>query len=97
MGPRRRRRGSPRVCRVPRAGGQAPGAPGTLAAPPARGGAEAWREGDIGLRCGPAIAAARRHRTEASMARDEEMLVAQAAELGSRTSPGGLVLLEAAG
>ena len=44
--------------------------------------AEAWREGDIGLDQARAIASARRHRTEASMARDEEMLVAQAAELG---------------
>ncbi len=44
--------------------------------------AEAWREGDIGVDQARAIASARRHRTEASMARDEAMLVSQAAELG---------------
>ena len=44
--------------------------------------AEAWREGAIGTDAARAIASARRHRTEASMARDEEMLVAQAAEMG---------------
>ena len=44
--------------------------------------AQAWREGDIGPDAARAIASARRHRTEASMARDEEMLVAQATELG---------------
>jgi hypothetical protein len=44
--------------------------------------AEAWREGDIGEDAAKAIASARRHRTEASMARDEELLVAQAKELG---------------
>jgi hypothetical protein len=44
--------------------------------------AAAWREGDIGLDAARAIASARRHRTEASMARDEAMLVAQASELG---------------
>ena len=44
--------------------------------------AEAWREGRIGADQARAIAAARRHRTEASMARDEEMLVAQASEMG---------------
>jgi hypothetical protein len=44
--------------------------------------AEAWRDGAIGLDQAGAIASARRHRTESSMARDEEMLVAQAAELG---------------
>jgi len=44
--------------------------------------AQAWRDGDIGLDQAQAIASARRHRTEASMARDESMLVAQAAELG---------------
>jgi hypothetical protein len=37
--------------------------------------AEAWREGAIGEDAARAIASARRHRTEASMARDEEMLV----------------------
>jgi hypothetical protein len=42
----------------------------------------AWREGSIGIDQASAIAAARRHRTEASMARDEEMLVAQACDLG---------------
>ncbi len=44
--------------------------------------AEAWREGRIGADQARAIASARRHRTEASMARDEEMLVSQAAEMG---------------
>ena len=44
--------------------------------------AEAWREGRIGADQARAIASARRHRTEASMARDEEMLVAQAATMG---------------
>ena len=68
-------------CRVPRAGGQAPGASGPDAAPPARL-AEAWRAGAIGEDQARAIASARRHRTEASMARDEAMLVAQATEMG---------------
>jgi hypothetical protein len=44
--------------------------------------AGAWREGSIGPDAAQAIAAARRHRTESSMARDEAMLVAQAAEMG---------------
>ena len=44
--------------------------------------AEAWREGQIGTEHARAVASARRHRTEASMARDEPMLVAQACELG---------------
>ena len=44
--------------------------------------AQAWREGAIGEDAAKAIASARRHRTEAAMARDEEMLVAQAKELG---------------
>jgi hypothetical protein len=44
--------------------------------------AEAWREGRIGSDQARAIAAARRHRTESSMARDEAMLVAQAAQMG---------------
>ena len=44
--------------------------------------AQAWRDGAIGSDQAQALAAARRHRTEASMARDEEMLVAQATELG---------------
>jgi len=44
--------------------------------------AEAWREGRIGADQARAIASARRHRTEASMARDEEMLVSQAATMG---------------
>ena len=44
--------------------------------------AEAWRDGAIGEDAARAIASARRHRTEASIARDEEMLVSQAAELG---------------
>jgi hypothetical protein len=46
------------------------------------GTADAWRDGRIGADQARAIAAARRHRTEASMARDEGMLVAQAADLG---------------
>ena len=44
--------------------------------------AEAWREGRIGADQARDIASARRHRTEASMARDEEMLVTQAATMG---------------
>jgi hypothetical protein len=44
--------------------------------------AQAWREGDIGEDQAKAIASARRHRTAASMARDEEMLVSVAKELG---------------
>jgi hypothetical protein len=44
--------------------------------------AGAWREGDIGTDAAQAIASARRHRTESAMARDEAMLVAQAAEMG---------------
>ena len=44
--------------------------------------AEAWREGRIGADQARAIASARRHRTEASMARDEEMLVSQAEAMG---------------
>jgi uncharacterized protein DUF222/HNH endonuclease len=44
--------------------------------------AEAWRDGAIGTDAARAIASARRHRTESSMARDEGMLVAQAAEMG---------------
>ncbi len=43
---------------------------------------EAWRDGRIGSEQARAIAAARRHRTEAAMARDEEMLVEQAAQMG---------------
>jgi hypothetical protein len=44
--------------------------------------ASAWREGRIGADQARAIASARRHRTEASMARDEEMLVSQASAMG---------------
>src|SRR3984957_9245077 len=44
--------------------------------------ARAWRDGDIGVDAAQAIASARRHRTEASMSRDESMLVAQAAGMG---------------
>jgi len=44
--------------------------------------AEAWRDGRIGGDQARAIAAARRHRTESSMARDEGMLVEQAAQMG---------------
>jgi Domain of unknown function (DUF222) len=44
--------------------------------------ADAWRAGAIGTDAARAIASARRHRTESSMARDEAMLVAQAAEMG---------------
>ncbi len=44
--------------------------------------AQAWRDGRIGEDQAQAIASARRHRTEASMDRDEAVLVAQAAELG---------------
>ena len=69
-------------CRVSRAGRQAPGSPRAHAASPAR----RWRRPGVRVPSGPtrpsAIASARRHRTEASMARDEAMLVAQAAEMG---------------
>jgi hypothetical protein len=44
--------------------------------------AQAWRDGAIGVDQARAIASARRHRTEASMARDEAMLVAQGKEMG---------------
>ncbi len=44
--------------------------------------ADAWREGRIGSEQAKAIAGARRHRTEAAMERDEEMLVTQAAQMG---------------
>jgi Domain of unknown function (DUF222) len=44
--------------------------------------AQAWREGEIGGDQAQAIAYARRRRTEAAMARDEEVLVSQAKELG---------------
>ena len=44
--------------------------------------AQAWREGAIGTDQVEAIASARRHRTEVSMAHDEAMLVAQATEMG---------------
>jgi Domain of unknown function (DUF222) len=43
---------------------------------------EAWREGRIGTDQAKAIASARRHRTESSMARDEALLVAQASDMG---------------
>ena len=52
--------------------------------------AEAWREGRIGADQARAIASARRHRTEASMARDEEMLVSQAATMGFEDFPRAL-------
>ena len=68
-------------CRVPRAAAQRRVRLGrTLRHLPAV--AEAWRDGAIGEDAAQAIASARRHRTEAAMARDEEMLVAQAKELG---------------
>jgi len=44
--------------------------------------ARAWRDGAIGEDAARAIASARRHRTEASMARDEAMLVSQASDMG---------------
>ena len=44
--------------------------------------ADAWRNGDIGIDQVRAIASARRHRTESSMARDEGMLVSQATDMG---------------
>jgi hypothetical protein len=44
--------------------------------------ADAWRDGAIGVDQARAIASARRHRTESSMARDEGMLVSQAAQMG---------------
>ena len=80
-GPRRPRRGSPRGVGSP---GPLPSAGcawgGTCATCPT------WprpvRRGAIGGDQARAIASARRHRTEASMARDEEMLVSQAAQMG---------------
>ena len=59
--------------------------------------AEAWRDGAIGEDQAQAIASARRHRTESSMARDEAMLVAQAADMGFDDFSPGPGLLEAAG
>ncbi len=44
--------------------------------------ADAWRDGAIGVDQARAIASARRHRTESSMARDEGMLVGQASDMG---------------
>ena len=44
--------------------------------------ASAWREGQIGTEQVQALASARRHRTESSMARDEELLVSQAVGMG---------------
>src|ERR1700722_57204 len=44
--------------------------------------AQAWREGEIGEDQAQAIPHARRRRTEAALARDEEVLVSQAKELG---------------
>jgi hypothetical protein len=44
--------------------------------------AGAWRAGAICSEAAQAIASARRHRTEASMARDEELLVSQASQMG---------------
>src|SRR5271155_2017201 len=68
-------------CRVPRSGAKRRVRLGrTLRHLPAV--ALAWREGAIGEDQAKAIASARRHRTEASMARDEEMLVAQATDMG---------------
>ena len=68
-------------CRVPRAGAKRRTRLGrTLRHLPEV--AQAWRAGSIGTDAARAIAGARRHRTEASMARDEGLLVAQAAELG---------------
>jgi Domain of unknown function (DUF222)/HNH endonuclease len=43
--------------------------------------AEAWRDGRIGFDQARAIAAARRHRTEAAMQRDEGLLVSQATSM----------------
>jgi hypothetical protein len=68
-------------CRVPRAAAKRRVRLGrTLRHLPAC--AQAWREGAIGTDAVGAIASARRHRTEAAMARDEEMLVSQAADMG---------------
>jgi hypothetical protein len=50
--------------------------------------ARAWRDGEIGVDHAKAIAGARRHRTEASMTRDEAMLVAQATQMGFEDSTG---------
>ncbi len=44
--------------------------------------AQAWRDGAIGLDQARAIASARKHRTESSMARDEGLLVSQASDMG---------------
>ena len=59
--------------------------------------AEAWRDGAIGVDQAQAIASARRHRTEASMARDEAMLVVPGRPDGLRGLLPGAELLEAAG
>ena len=68
-------------CRVARAGAKSRTRLGrTLRHLPRVAGA--WREGAIGIDQARAIASARRHRTEASMARDEALLVSQAKELG---------------
>ena len=68
-------------CRVPRAAAKRRVRLGrTLRHLPAVAGA--WREGAIGEDAAKAIASARRHRTEAAMARDEEMLVDQASDMG---------------
>ena len=80
MVPRRRRAGSHALSRLA-PGRQAPGSPRPPAPPPPPC-AQAWREGAIGTDQAEAIASARRHRTESSMARDEAMLVAQATEMG---------------
>ena len=65
---------------------QAPGGLGRGAPPAPRGRGLAPRRHRRGP--GRAIASARRHRTEASMARDEEMLVSQAAQMGFEDSTG---------
>ena len=82
-GPRRPRRGSPRVVgsRVAAAKRRVRLGRALRHLPEC---AEAWREGAIGVDQAQAIASARRHRTESSMARDEAMLVAQASRDGLR-------------
>ena len=89
---RRGRSGRPRGPRRPRRG--SPRAVGSRAAPPGAGCASGGRcatcpsaprpgaRAPSGSTQAQAIASARRHRTESSMARDEAMLVAQAAEMG---------------
>ena len=95
-GPRRRPRGSRRVVvshGPPPSAGFASGAPCATCPLSPRPGETVPSVSDQAQ----AIASARRHRTESSMARDEAMLVAQATEMGFDDFSPGPGLLEAAG